>query len=145
MPCNIVPWAQLRERSARLGCKKSYGSTRRFYRLKRFGPAFHPLVPIGREVPTIAGSIDNLFISRAGYLVTVETKLWRNPEAKREVVAQLIDYVTALSQLTYDALDALVMEYLRKYEDGAASSLQEWVETRLEPVMRAFNDASRGI
>lgn len=102
-----------------------------------FGPVFHPLVPIGKEVPTSAGSIDNLFISHAGYLVLVETKLWRNPEAKREVVAQLIDYVTALSRLTYEELDALVKEYLRKYE-GTTSSLQEWVEARLEPVDVGF-------
>jgi hypothetical protein len=105
--------------------------------VEEFGPVFHPLVPIGREVPTGAGSIDNLFISHAGYLVLAETKLWRNPEARREVVAQLIDYATALSRLTYDDLDALVKEYLRKYE-GSTSSLQEWVETRIEPVDVGF-------
>ena len=52
-----------------------------------FGPVFQPLVPIDREVPTAAGSIDNLFISHDGYLVLAEAKLWRNPEATREVVA----------------------------------------------------------
>ena len=51
-------------------------------------PVFWPLVPIGREVQTKAGPIDNLFISKEGYPVLVETKLWRNPQAKREVVAQ---------------------------------------------------------
>lgn len=105
--------------------------------VEEFGPVFHPLVPIGREVPTSAGSIDNLFISHAGYLVLAETKLWRNPEAKREVVAQLIDYATALTRLTYDELDALTKDYLRKYE-ATSSSLQEWVETRLDPVDSGF-------
>lgn len=28
--------------------------------VEEFGPVFQPLVPIGREVPTSAGSIDNL-------------------------------------------------------------------------------------
>src|SRR5437763_1047675 len=51
-----------------------------------------PLVSLGREIETAAGPIDNLFLSANGYLVVVETKLWRNPEARREVVAQLIDY-----------------------------------------------------
>lgn len=106
--------------------------------VEEFGPVFHPLVPIGREVPTSAGSIDNLFISHAGYLVLAETKLWRNPEAKREVVAQLIDYATALSRLTYDELDALTKDYLRKYEGTSSLSLQEWVEARLEPVDVGF-------
>jgi hypothetical protein len=79
-----------------------------------------------------------LFISRAGYLVLVETKLWRNPEAKREVVAQLLDYATALSRLTYDEIDGLVTDYLKAYEGGAVTSLQEWVEGRLGPVDVGF-------
>lgn len=99
-----------------------------------FGPVFHPLVSIGREVPTSAGSIDNLFISHSGYLVIVETKLWRNPEARREVVAQLVDYATAMTRVTYDELDSLTRDYLRKYEQNTALSLEEWVEARLEPV-----------
>ena len=113
---------------------------RRFPQLlpvEEFGPVFHPLVSIGREVPTTAGSIDNLFISHAGYPVLVETKLWRNPEAKREVVAQLIDYATSLSQLDYTALNVSVADYLRKYE-RITSTLQDWVETRVEPVDVGF-------
>lgn len=42
-----------------------------------------PLLSLGREIPTPVGSIDNLFLSRNGYLVVVETTLWRNPEARR--------------------------------------------------------------
>jgi hypothetical protein len=79
-----------------------------------------------------------LFISHAGYLVLVETKLWRNPEARREVVAQLIDYAAALTHLSYDELDALTKDYLRKYEGSAGESLEEWVESRLEPVDVGF-------
>ena len=68
-------------------------------------PVFHPLISIGCEVGTDTGSIDNLFISPRGYLVLVETKLWRNPQAKREVVAQAIDYAASLSRWTYSKLD----------------------------------------
>ena len=45
-------------------------------------------ISIGREI----ANIDNLFISPKGHLVIVETKLWRNPEAHRTVVAQILDY-----------------------------------------------------
>ena len=38
-------------------------------------PIFHPPIPIGCEVSTETGSIDNLFISPRGYLILVETKL----------------------------------------------------------------------
>src|SRR5205814_1415007 len=55
-----------------------------------------PLFSLGREIQTSVGAIDNLFISRNGYLVVVETKLWRNPEARRQVIAQVIDYAAQL-------------------------------------------------
>lgn len=60
-----------------------------------------PLVSLGREISTPVGAIDNLFISRNGYLVVVETKLWRNAEARRQVVAQLIDYAAHVGSWSY--------------------------------------------
>jgi len=51
------------------------------------------LICIGREVAISSGSIDNLYLSTAGYPVIVETKLWRNPQARREVLSQTLDYV----------------------------------------------------
>src|SRR5688500_14300920 len=50
------------------------------------------LASLGREVETPAGPIDNVFLSNDGYVVVVETKLWRNPEARRSVIAQILDY-----------------------------------------------------
>ena len=55
-------------------------------------PAFNSLIPICVELPMRSGSMDNLFVTPAGDLALVECKLWRNPEARREVVAQIIDY-----------------------------------------------------
>lgn len=60
-------------------------------------PAFAPLISLGREID----NIDNLYISPSGKITLVETKLWRNPEATREVVAQVIDYATRLSKWSY--------------------------------------------
>lgn len=70
--------------------------------------AFFPLVSIGREIE----NIDNLFISPAGLITVVETKLWRNPEAHRTVVAQILDYARTLSNYTYDKLDRQVSTYM---------------------------------
>lgn len=67
---------------------------------------FGPLISIGREIDTPAGPIDNLFISPQGALTLVEAKLWRNPEARRKVVGQIIDYAKELSAWSYDDLDA---------------------------------------
>lgn len=66
---------------------------------------FAPLISLGREIFTSVGFIDNLYISPNGYLTIVEAKLWRNPEAKREVVGQIIDYAKELATWTYSKLN----------------------------------------
>jgi len=90
-------------------------------------PAFAPLVSVGREVETSAGYIDNLFLSPQGYLTIVETKLWRNPEARRQVVGQIIDYATDVSQWSYEQLEKAVRGYNKQYrgrEIGVVESLR---------------------
>lgn len=83
-----------------------------------------PLVSLGREVPTPVGPIDNLFISRNGYLVVVETKLWRNPEARRQVVAQLIDYAAHVRKWRFTDLEDLS----RRVDPGNDKPLYERVK-----------------
>lgn len=55
------------------------------------------IVFCSREFSSLRGPIDLLLITRAAEIVIVETKLVRNPESSRTVVAQAIDYVKALS------------------------------------------------
>ena len=82
-------------------------------------PAYAPLVSIECEVPTQVGSIDNLYVSPTGLLTIVETKLWRNPEARRQVVGQIIDYAKEVRvlglrrrmRLGLIALEARVLPY----------------------------------
>lgn len=71
-------------------------------------PDYGPLIPLGREVGTPSGPVDGLFISPDGLITLVEAKLWRNPEARRVVVAQILDYAKHLSAWTYDELDEQV-------------------------------------
>ena len=96
-------------------------------------PVFYPLIPIGREVVTETGAIDNLFISHRGYLVLVETKLWRNPQAKREVVAQAIDYGSSISKWSYSRLNDVVRRHTKRFEN-AELNLIDWVEHQCGPV-----------
>ncbi len=84
-------------------------------------PAFAPLLSIGQEVQTNAGSIDNLFLSPQGYLTIVETKLWRNPEARREVVGQIIDYAKEIAHWTFDDLESQVRA---RYGRGVIDTLR---------------------
>ena len=86
--------------------------------------SFAPLISIGREVSTRAGYIDNLFLSPQGYLTLVETKLWRNPQARREVVGQIIDYAKELTTWSYEDLEAKVKNYNRDFRGNDYGILQ---------------------
>jgi hypothetical protein len=60
------------------------------------------------ELPTPAGYADNLYITETGNLALAECKLWRNPEARREVITQIIDYAHTLANWSYDELERAV-------------------------------------
>lgn len=97
--------------------------------------AFSPLISIGREIPTSVGSIDNLFISPQGYLTIVETKLWRNPEARREVVGQIVDYAKDVSKWSFDDLDTKVKTYFKTAQNrkiGIIDAIREHNEVEDE-------------
>ena len=64
-------------------------------------PGFGEPIPVAREVPCDRGFIDNLYLTPSGDIVLVETKLWRNNEIRREVVAQALDYVSALTAMSF--------------------------------------------
>jgi len=85
--------------------------------VEEIDPAFAPLISLGREVD----SIDNLFVSPSGKITLVETKLWRNPEATREVVAQVLDYATRLSSWSYSEFEAALRNGLPPSPLGDAS------------------------
>ena len=82
------------------------------------GPEFTPLVCIGREVPVGSGEtqgyIDNLYVTPSGHIVIVETKLFRNMESRRTVVAQIIDYAKELQKWDAEMLDAVARAYTCK-------------------------------
>jgi hypothetical protein len=64
------------------------------------------LISLGREIPVDLGAstgyIDNLFVTNDARLVLVETKLHRNPESTREVIAQTLQYGMAVSKMSLD-------------------------------------------
>lgn len=70
--------------------------------------SFGPLIPLCKELRTEAGPLDIAFINQSGQLTLVECKLWRNPEARRKVVAQVLDYARAISSWSYSDLQRQV-------------------------------------
>ncbi len=95
-------------------------------------------VPICTELSTPAGPIDNFMVTPSGLPVLVECKLWRNPEGRREVVGQILDYAKELSRWSSSDLQREVNRRLRR--DG--NSLLEIVRA-VDPTVDEvrFNDA----
>ncbi len=100
--------------------------------IDEFDESFAPPVPIGREVQTHRGPLDNLYISPTGGLTIVETKLWKNPEKHRTVVAQIIDYAKELATWGYDDLCDAVLASSRRREQVECPSLEEMVKPALD-------------
>jgi hypothetical protein len=73
-------------------------------------PGLASFVAICRELPTPRGNIDNLLMTGAGDIAIVETKLFRNPEARRQVLAQALDYALAVFAMGYGAFESAVLK-----------------------------------
>ncbi len=73
--------------------------------IEQIEPAFTDVVSICMELPLPSGFVDNVYATPDGDLIIGETKLFRNPEARREVIGQVIDYAKDLSAFSYEDLE----------------------------------------
>jgi hypothetical protein len=100
------------------------------------------LLCIGREVPVgHSGSVDNLYLSTGGYPVIVETKLWRNPQARREVLSQVLEYTKELVEKDFEWFESVWQEFSKKRDlepERLIAKLDEIGEEELDEV--AFVD-----
>jgi hypothetical protein len=71
-----------------------------------------------------AGEIDLLMVSSEGLPIIVEVKLIKNREIRREIVAQIFDYVSDLTLLDLYELDDLVDGKLQKIMDDMSEKSQ---------------------
>lgn len=72
-------------------------------------PALGDLVAVCREMKVPSGFIDNVLVTPEGGICLVETKLWRNPEARRAVIGQILDYAADVSAMDYAAFEDAVL------------------------------------
>jgi len=75
---------------------------------------FSEIIPVCTELNTPAGPLDILYVTPKGKLVILEAKLWRNPEARRKVVAQLLDYAKELNRWSYEDLQREISRVTKK-------------------------------
>lgn len=73
-----------------------------------------PLVIIGRELSVQSGAIDFLAVDIEGNLYIIETKLAQNPELRRTVIGQVLEYSSNLRDMPYDVFDKMCSRYLKE-------------------------------
>lgn len=101
-------------------------------------PMFVGPIAICTELNTPAGPIDNLLVTPGGLPVLVECKLWRNPQARGEVVGQILDYAKELSRWSSSDLQREASRRLGR----EGNTLLELVRAHGHDVDEiAFNDA----
>lgn len=101
-------------------------------------PLFAGALPVCTELNTPAGAIDNLLMTPSGLPVLVECKLWRNPEGRREVVGQILDYAKELTRWSSSDLQREVSRRLKR-EGNPLLDLMRAADPLLDEVQ--FNDA----
>ena len=80
-----------------------------------------------REFNTDSGPIDNVIInSTDGSITLVECKLARNPEVRRKIFGQIIDYAASISKLSFE-------EFHQRWQDRGGADLTS-VETAKGPL-----------
>ncbi len=76
--------------------------------------AYGGAVAVCKELSTPAGRVDALYVNAHGRLTLTEFKLWRNPQARREVIGQILDYTQELASWGYEDLQREVSKRLGK-------------------------------
>lgn len=94
---------------------------------------------VARQVPLQAGELDLLFVNADGLPIAVETKMKKNPEARREVIGQVIDYLASLTDLTVDELNLSVSGKLKPAIDNLTEEAEgdEAEESEFDRVWQA--------
>lgn len=80
---------------------------------------FENLVPVLREFTLPSGYLDNFYVTPEGYPVLVEVKLWKNQEARRKVVAQILEYAKDFAALSYEDINSEIRKQVKSQKWGS--------------------------
>ncbi|GGK58465.1 DUF4268 domain-containing protein [Amphritea balenae] len=111
--------------------------------IQEIDTGYQDLIPICTELNTPAGPIDILYVTPQGKLVLLEAKLWRNPEARRKVIGQILDYAKELNRWDYEELQKQVSRRIFK----SGNALYESVKNRFPDIDEAdfVDEVSRSL
>ncbi len=76
--------------------------------IAQIDPTYAGTIPVCKELVLPAGYADALYVNQLGRITLAEFKLWRNPQARREVIGQILDYAKDLAAWGYEDLQRQV-------------------------------------
>jgi hypothetical protein len=94
-------------------------------------PTEATMIPLKETSLPGAGSSDVILVDSLGNIVIVECKLAKNPEKKRAVIGQVLDYASSLATMSYDDLnDRVAKEHNRPLHELMEERVpaEEWDE-----------------
>jgi len=105
-----------------------------------------PIIPVCRELPLKSANstvfLDMFCVRDDGKPVLVECKLWRNPQARREVIGQILEYASLLQGIGYSDLEAMVGPKLSVTGPNPIFQVAQAIESDL--VEKDFVDGCHG-
>lgn len=104
-----------------------------------------PFVTIGKEVSLANGSLDLLAVSPQGHIALIETKLEKNPEAKRTVVGQILGYAAYLWNQSYDDIEQIFKKFLIQQKITFDGSLIDYIKEKVPDCELTEADFKEGI
>jgi len=94
--------------------------------IEEIEPSFNGMIPVCRELSTASGFVDLIYINEYGFITIGECKLWRNPEARRKVIGQILDYAKDLSKWDYDKFESECLKARKGNEKKLFDIVQEY-------------------
>ncbi len=89
-------------------------------------PIFGGMIPICRELTTESGNADLIYINEYGLITIGECKLWRNPEARRKAVGQILDYAKDLAKWDYSKFETECLKSAKCIENSLFNVVQKY-------------------
>ena len=89
-------------------------------------PTFGGMIPICKELSTASGSADLIYINEYGFITIGECKLFWNPEARRKVVGQILDYAKDIARWDYTKFERECLKARKEIDRSLFEIIQDY-------------------
>lgn len=89
-------------------------------------PVFSDSIALCTEMETKSGYCDNVLINENGNITLIECKLWRNPTARRTVLAQILDYAKDLAKWGYSEFEESILKARKEQNKSLIEIMRDY-------------------